>query len=90
MMSRGLKASLVGFFFGAFVPLFWGVLSFLLFNIRESRLSRAYWHAVYVTCPFWVIDGGKALFLVPVLNGCLYALLAAIIVKMFGSAPANQ
>jgi hypothetical protein len=90
MMSKNLKFSLVGFIIGALIPLFWGVLSFLFFNVREGWFSRAYWHAVYITCPFWVIDGEKALFLMPVLNGCLYALLAGIIVRMFGAAPTNR
>lgn len=89
-MSKSLKCSLVGFIIGALIPLFWGVLSFLLFNVREGWFSRAYWHAVYITCPFWVIDGEKALFLMPILNGGLYAILAVIILKMFGSAPANK
>ncbi len=48
---------------GASVPLFWGVLGMLLFNVREGWLNRAFWMAVYVTCPFWVIDGDKPLIL---------------------------
>jgi hypothetical protein len=90
MMTRNLKISLVGFIFGALVPLFWGVLSFLLFNVREGWFSRAYWHAVYITCPFWVIDGEKALYLMPLLNGCLYALLALLLMKMVGAASTTK
>lgn len=59
---------LIGFVIGALVPLFWGVLGFLLFNIPEGPLSRIFWGAVYLTCPFWVIAGNKALILMPVLK----------------------
>jgi hypothetical protein len=86
MMTRNLKVSLIGFVIGALVPLLWGVLSFLLFNVREGWFSRAYWHALYIRCPFWVIDGEKDLFLMPLLNGCLYALIASLLMKILGGA----
>jgi hypothetical protein len=77
---------LVGFLIGALVPLFWGVLSFLLFNVPENWFSRAYWKAVYITCPFWLINGEKAMILMPLLNGCMYAVIAVIITKARGTA----
>jgi hypothetical protein len=77
---KNLRTTLiVGFLIGAFVPLIWGVLSFMLFNLPESWFSRVYWDAVYITCPFWGIDGVKALILMPLLNGALYSVLAAAI-----------
>jgi hypothetical protein len=81
---------LIGFLIGALVPLFWGVLSFLLFNVPEGWFSRAYWHAVYITCPFWRINGEKALVLMPLLNGCMYAIIALVIVKVRRSASATN
>jgi hypothetical protein len=73
----------VGFLVGALVPIFWGVLGFLLFNVPEGRLSRAFWQAVYITCPFWRIDGEKAMILMPLLNGLMYAGIAFFVVKAF-------
>ena len=73
-----MKAPLIGFFVGAGIPLFWGILSFLLFNGPEDWFSRLYWDAVYLTCPFWAISGYKGLWLTPLLNGCLYATLFLI------------
>jgi hypothetical protein len=75
---------LIGFLVGAIIPLFWGVLGFLLFNVPEGQFSRIYWDAVYLTCPFWHIDGEKALILMPLLNGSMYAILAAFIHKSLG------
>lgn len=89
-MSRLKRIALVGFIVGALVPLFWGVLSFLLFNVPEGWFSRAYWKAVYVTCPFWVISGEKALILMPLLNGCLYAMIALAITKIRKPANARE
>ena len=80
-LKRFQCVGLVGFILGGLVPLFWGVLGFVLFNIPEGRLSRTFWHVVYPTCPFWSIDGEKTLLLMPLLNGCMYA---AIAVAIFG------
>jgi len=80
---RKLKTPLLfGFLAGALVPAFWGMLSFLLFNAPENRLSRVYWRAVYITCPFWRINGEKAMILMPLLNGCLYAIITFAVVKV--------
>jgi hypothetical protein len=73
----------IGFLAGALVPLFWGVLGFLMFNVREGLGSRIFWDAVYLTCPFWVINGNKALVLMPLLNGLTYALLLLVIARLF-------
>ncbi|NYF81307.1 hypothetical protein HDF17_003627 [Granulicella arctica] len=89
-MTRLTRVASVGFIVGALVPLFWGVLSFLLFNLPEGWLSRAYWRAVYITCPFWLIEGQKAMFLMPILNGCMYALLAVLLLKLRGPALATK
>jgi hypothetical protein len=74
--------TIAGFLVGAFVPLFWGVLGFVLFNVPEGMFSRAFWFAVYFTCPFWIVNGEKALILIPLLNGSLYAALFLIAAKM--------
>jgi len=82
-LSRVQQVGIVGFFVGAFVPLFWGVLAFIFFNAPEGWFSRAFWNAVYFTCPFWTMEGEKALVLMPLLNGFVYA---AIAVFIFGLA----
>jgi hypothetical protein len=64
-----IRPALFAFVVGAFIPLFWGVMVFLLFSVPEGWFSRFFWHAVYITCPFWVIEGEKALVLMPMLNG---------------------
>lgn len=73
---------MIGFVIGASVPLFWGVLGFLLFDIPEGSLSRLFWGAVYLTCPFWVIEGNKALVLMPVLNGTMYCAIVAMLTRL--------
>jgi len=81
MNARTLRISLsLGFLAGALVPLFWGVLAFLTFDFPEGRLSTAFWKAVYITCPFWRIDGYKAYILMPLLSGCMYAVITVIVV----------
>jgi hypothetical protein len=82
-LSRIKLVSVCGFIVGALVPLFWGIVSFLTFNGPEDWFSRAYWKTVYITCPFWVISGEKALVLMPLLNGGLYAALALLIYKVW-------
>jgi hypothetical protein len=74
---------LIGFLIGALVPLFWGILGFLLFNVHEGLGSHIFWDAVYLTCPFWVIEGNKALILMPLLNGLSYAFLFAMATSIF-------
>ena len=80
-MSRVTKLATIAFVVGAIVPAVWGILSFLLFNVPEGLFSRAYWGAVYITCPFGYIDGEKAMFLMPLLNGCLYGAIVVSFAK---------
>jgi hypothetical protein len=77
------RTPIIGFLVGALIPLFWGILGFLLFNIPEGLGSRIFWDAVYLTCPFWVIEGNKALVLMPLLNGLTYALLLSVIASLY-------
>ena len=87
-MTRLKKSGIIGFGIGALVPLFWGVLSMILFNVPEGRFSRIYWRVVYITCPSWAINGEKALVLMPLLNGCMYAgiaVLGAAMIRRRGS-----
>jgi hypothetical protein len=77
---QNLRRNLViGFVIGALVLLFWGVLGFLLFNVPEGPLSRLFWDAVYVTCPFWLIEGSRALVFMPILNGTMYCAIGGML-----------
>jgi hypothetical protein len=76
--DSSFKAAFVGFAVGAAVPLLWGTLAMLLFSVPEGQFSRIFWDAVYFTCPFWVIDGEKALILMPLFNGTMYAVLTLL------------
>jgi hypothetical protein len=84
MMTKLRFSLLIGFLAGAIIPAFWGVLGLLLFNVPEGQFRRMYGDAVYLTCPFWRIDGEKALILMPLLNGSMFAILAAFIHKSLG------
>jgi hypothetical protein len=60
---------------GFFVPPFWGIVSFVVFN-ATGAWTTAYWYVVYATCPFWLIPGLIGEILMPILNALLYAALA--------------
>ena len=68
---------------GAVMPLIWGLLGFLWFNLPEGPQSRAFWKAVYLTCPSWSIDG---YFLTPLLNALMYTAIAAALILGFNLA----
>lgn len=76
-MSRSqkwfIRPALFAFVLGAFIPLFWSAMVFLLFSVPEGCFSRLFWHAVYITRPFRVIEGEKAPVLMPLLNGLMDA-----------------
>ena len=57
---------------GFCIPAFWGIFAFLMFNAPEGIFSTVFWDLVYITCPFWRIDGEKALWLMPPLNALFY------------------
>ena len=65
---------------GALVPVFWGIMSFVLFN-ANGRWTNVYWSLVYLTCPFWLISGNAGTILAPILNGGLYGLAAFVFYK---------
>lgn len=67
---------IVGFMLGFAVPILWGILGFLLFNLPESSFTRFYWHAVYFTCPAWMIPGFWGSMSMPFINGAMYATFA--------------
>ena len=69
------RLMLAAFAVGVSVPVFWGFVGMLLFNLQEGFASRVFWRAVYITCPFWFMEGPSAVLLMPLLNGCLYLLL---------------
>jgi hypothetical protein len=59
---------------GFAIPILWGIVSFVLFNAKESMWTNIYWYAVYVTCPPWLFTETRISWLVtPMLNGILYA-----------------
>jgi hypothetical protein len=72
-----LICMLVGFA----VPIFWGILSFVLFNAPESPLTDLYWDAVHVTSPAWLITPSSTLGEVatPFLNALFYGAAATLI-----------
>ena len=88
--KRFMRGTFLAFGIGAGVPAFWGILGMLLFNVPEGLASRVFWSAVYITCPFWVIEGPSAIILMPLLNGCLYALLAFGAAKVYASLRHTQ
>src|SRR5580658_8231674 len=83
MSKSQWRLTVAAFVLGAFVPLMWGILGFVYFNVPEGVFSRAFWQAVYLTCPSWRIDGYKSYLLTPLLNGLMYAAIAAILILGF-------
>ena len=80
--ATGLKWGAIGFM----VPVFWGVLSFILFNARQSLWTDVYWYLVYITCPPWLLPETSLSWLdlldTPVLNACLYGSIATVIARI--------
>jgi hypothetical protein len=65
---------------GAFVPIFWGVVSFIFFNAPESHWTDLYWNIIYVTCPAWLLPESKwSMLITPLANAVLYGLIAFLI-----------
>jgi len=83
MSKSQWRLTVAAFVLGAFVPLMWGILGFVYFNVPEGVFSRAFWQAVYLTCPSWRIDGYKSYLLTPLLNGLMYAAIAAALISGF-------
>jgi hypothetical protein len=76
MKKRVIQWAVVGFA----IPIFWGVMSFIWFNAKESVWTTVYWDLVYVTCPFWLLDTPSIL--TPVLNATFYSLLAFVFLRV--------
>ena len=85
MPVRFKRVMFIAFGIGVGVPMFWGCLGMLLFNLPEGWASRVFWSAVYITCPFWIIEGPSAIVLMPLLNGCWYSLLALGSARIYSS-----
>ena len=80
------RAFLLSAAIGFLVPIFWGVLGFILFNIPEGPFSRAYWDLVYISCPFWwILPDQYAFWLMSPLTAILYAVIYSIIRVLFSS-----
>lgn len=69
---------------GALVPGFWGIPGFILFGSRESFWTRAFWDAVYLTCPVWVINTPYDVVFMPLLNAGVYFLAMSAILAVRG------
>jgi hypothetical protein len=78
MKKHVIQCAVVGFA----VPIFWGVMSFVLFNAKESVWTTVYWYLVYVTCPFWLLPANVTPILTPVFNAALYGILAFLILSV--------
>lgn len=78
MLRHVIKLMIIGFL----VPVFWGILSFVLFNAKESAWTTLYWYLVYVTCPFWLLPTSTATtILMPFLNALLYGAIAFYLLR---------
>jgi hypothetical protein len=67
---------------GAAVPLFWGILGFILFNAPQNIWADIFWYSVYVTCPPWLLPENDLSWLItPLLNGALYSGLALLLLS---------
>jgi hypothetical protein len=65
---------------GCAVPIFWGIVSFIFFNARESMWTDIYWYTVYVSCPPWLLPETRLSWLAtPLSNGVLYAGIALLV-----------
>jgi hypothetical protein len=66
--------------FGAFVPLFWGVARFILFNAKQSAWTDLFWNLVYITCPPWLLpENNWSMLITPLANAVLYGLVAFLV-----------
>jgi hypothetical protein len=73
----------IGAIIGFFVPIFWGIVSLILFTAPQSRFADIYWIVVHFTCPPWSISPVSSPILgntlaTPFLNAALYAGIALI------------
>lgn len=74
------KRILIWMAIGAFVPIFWGVVSFIFFNAPESHWTDLYWNVVYVTRPAWLLPESKwSMLITSLANAVLYSLIAFLI-----------
>jgi hypothetical protein len=65
---------------GFFVPIFWGILGFVLFNVPEGSFSHVFWNMVYVSCPFWLILPEQyAFWLIAPLTAILYVAIYCVV-----------
>lgn len=79
-MRPTLKRIVIWMVIGAFVPLFWGVVSFITFNAPETHWSDLYWNVVYVTCPPWLLpESNWSMLITPLANAVLYGLVAFLV-----------
>ena len=64
---------------GFFIPLYWLILGFLMFNAQESFWTAFYWRALHITFPTSLITGNSFLWWEMIVNACLYGGIALII-----------
>jgi hypothetical protein len=78
-VERLAKRIFIWMVIGAFVPIFWGIAGFILFNARQSRWTDLFWNAVYITCPPWLLPDDWSMWITPLANAVLYGLAAFLI-----------
>jgi hypothetical protein len=66
---------------GFFVPLYWLILGFLMFNAQDSFWTDFYWRALHITCPSSLITDNSFRWWEMIVNACLYGGIALIIMS---------
>jgi hypothetical protein len=76
-MAKSARCVLLAAAVGFCISIVWGVLGFALFTAPNSWWTDAFWDAVYISCPPWLLpENTLSWLLTPVLNAVLYAALA--------------
>lgn len=77
MMPQPKKYLIVAALIGFVVPIFWGILAMVLFNLQHPFWTKVFWVCVYVTCPGWLIPGGRdwVIIATPFANALVYVLI---------------
>jgi hypothetical protein len=77
------KHGLIWAVVGLGVPIFWGALSFILFNAPNSWWTDMYWNLVYITCLSRLLPEYSASWVItPILNAVLYGAVAMAAVSI--------
>ncbi len=80
---------MTGMIIGFFVPIFWGVVSLIMFAAPESPAADRYWDIVHITSPSWPIGSSTSsatTVAAPFLNAILYgavAFVGGLLIQLF-------